>query len=94
MNGPDVATMNPVSKLPGYRPEIAKKALLMVLAPALLSTGLLLYLNQQWIDEGIIAKKQGKNYEIVTHEFFNMEDVYKRQFKCWTYLFRLPMAAA
>jgi signal transduction histidine kinase len=65
--------MNPVSKLPGYRPEIAKKALLMVLAPALLSTGLLLYLNQQWIDEGIIAKKQGKNYEIVTHEFFNME---------------------
>ncbi len=64
---------NSLSKLPQYRPEIAKKALLMVLAPALFSSGLLLYLNQQWIDEGIIAKKQGKNYEIVTHEFFNME---------------------
>lgn len=45
----------------------------MVLVPALLSSALLLYLNQQWANESLIARQQGKNYESVAHEFFNME---------------------
>ncbi|CAN5373873.1 hypothetical protein BH10CYA1_BH10CYA1_20360 [soil metagenome] len=45
----------------------------MVLVPALLSSALLLYLNQRWAEEGVIARQQGKNYETVAHEFFNLE---------------------
>lgn len=45
----------------------------MVLVPALLSSALLLYLNQRWAEEGVIAKQQGKNYEMVRHEFTNLE---------------------
>lgn len=56
-----------------YKPAIAQRALIMVLVPALLSSALLLYLNQQWANESLIARQQGKNYESVAHEFFNME---------------------
>ncbi|RTL45375.1 MAG: HAMP domain-containing histidine kinase [Candidatus Melainabacteria bacterium] len=56
-----------------FKPAIARRALLMVLVPALLSSGLLLYLNKQWANESLIAWQQNKNYESVAHEFFNME---------------------
>ncbi len=45
----------------------------MVLVPALLSSALLIYLNYQWAEEGVIARQQGKSYETVRHEFFNLE---------------------
>lgn len=56
-----------------FRPAIARRALLMVLVPALLSSALLLYLNHRWAEEGVIAARQGKNYESVAHEFFNLQ---------------------
>lgn len=56
-----------------FKPAIARRALFMVLVPALLTSALLLYLNQEWIHEGVIARQLGKNYESVAHEFYNME---------------------
>lgn len=52
----------------------------MVLVPALLSSALLLYLNQRWAEEGVIAAQQGKNYESVRHEFNNLTQAKKAGF--------------
>ncbi len=45
----------------------------MVLVPALLSTGLLVYLNMRWLDEGKIARQQHHDFELAAHGLLLIE---------------------
>jgi signal transduction histidine kinase len=50
-----------------YKPAIAREGIIMVLAPVLLSTGLLLWVGLAWIEEGQIASKCRKDFEATAH---------------------------
>jgi hypothetical protein len=50
-----------------FKPEIAREGIIMVLAPVLLSTALLLWVGQAWMEEGHIAYQARKDFEAGSH---------------------------